>query len=348
MEIKKILSISLLLIVFLIVGYYGFIFGSMYMFFHSYDEPFYEAGEQRGAAYCGGCHQEIYNQWLVNSAHYEANSNVRFENFRKKVTENALTNFVIGDQTCYSCMGPRESIEGVNCEVCHGLVTPGKSIMEVHDDKFRPGLEELKKVEFCVPCHQMPIDTGEGMSVYNEWKESEAARKGFTCHDCHMEKRDNISYHGFDSITRSRNVDKYRDLVSIKNIEPDFPKFSLEIENHITSHALPPSGPSRLLVLEISFKDSKGDEKYKIIEKFAKRFNLLPLVGIHPFMLQENTQLQSKEVRLLNYTLPSELEGRISKAVLTLRFYDVSDEYLGELSKAHWISDPVLVKEVSF
>lgn len=348
METKKILSISLLLVVILVVGYYGFIFGSTYMFFHSYDKPFYEAGEQKGAAYCGGCHQEYYNQWLENSAHYEANSNERFENFRKKVTGNVVTNFVIGDQNCYSCMGPRESIEGVNCEVCHGLVTPGKSIMEVHDDKFRPGLEELKKVEFCVPCHQMPIDTGEGMSVYNEWKESEAARQGLICHDCHMEKRDNISYHGFDSITRSRNVDKYRDLVSIKNIEPDFPQFSLEIENHITSHALPPSGPSRLLVLEISFQDEKGDEKHKIIEKFAKRFNLLPIVGIHPFMLQENTQLQSNEVRLLNYTLPPELEGQIDKAVLTLRFYDVSDEYLGDLSKAHWISEPVLEEKVSF
>ena len=65
-------------------------------------------------------------------------------------------------------------------------------------------------------------------------------------------------------------------------------------------------------------------------------------------MLQENTQLQSGEVRQLNYTLPSDLEGQIDKAVITLRFYDVSDEYLGELSEAHWVSEPVLVEEVDF
>ena len=340
--------IALLLAAVLIVGFYGFIFANLYLFFHSYDEPLYEVGGQKGAAFCGGCHQEIYNQWLENSAHAGANSHERFESFRKKVTGHIVTDFVIGDENCYSCMGPRESLEGVNCEVCHGLVDPDLSIMEVHEQKFKPGLEEMKKVEFCVPCHQMPIDTGEGMSVYNEWKESEAAKQGLICHDCHMEKRNNISYHGFDSITRSRNVEKYRELVSIKNIEPDFPQFSLEIENHITSHALPPSGPSRLLVLEISFQDTNGEEVHHIVEKFAKRFNLLPFVGIHPFMLQENTQLQSNEVRPLSYTLPSELESQIDKAVLTLRFYDVSDEYVGDLSKAHWISEPILEEEVSF
>ena len=348
MEKKRVIFIALLLATVLIVGFYGFIFANLYLFFHSYDEPLYEVGGQKGAAFCGGCHQEIYNQWLENSAHAGANSHERFESFRKKVTGHIVTDFVIGDENCYSCMGPRESLEGVNCEVCHGLVDPELSIMEVHEQKFKPGLEEMKKVEFCVPCHQFPLETGEGMSVYSEWKESEAAKQGLICHDCHMEKRNNISYHGFDSITRSRNVEKYRELVSIKNIEPDFPQFSLEIENHITSHALPPSGPSRLLVLEISFQDTNGEEVYKIVEKFAKRFNLLPFVGIHPFMLQENTQLQSNEVRQLNYTLPPEMEGQIDKAVLTLRFYDVSDEYVGDLSKAHWISEPILEEEVSF
>ena len=78
------------------------------------------------------------------------------------------------------------------------------------------------------------------------------------------------------------------------------------------------------------------------------QFNLLPLVGIHPFMLQDNTQLQSGEVRQLSFTLPSSLEGLIDRAALTLKFYDVSDEYTGDLSKAHWVSEPFITEEVRF
>lgn len=349
MNKRKLFYTAVLLVAFIIVAYYTAIFGMVYVFFHSYDEPRYEVGEQKGAAFCGGCHQEIYNQWLLNSSHAGANSHERFEGFRKKVTENVVANFVIGDKSCYSCMGPRGSVEGVNCEVCHGLVIPDMAIMEVHEKKFKPGLEKLKQPEFCAKCHQMP-DEAEipGMSVYSEWKESEAARQGLICHDCHMEMRNNLSYHGFDSITRSRNVEQYKDYVNITDIELDFPQFSLAIKNRITAHALPPSGPSRILVLEISLLDSNGEEKHKIIDTFAKKSILLPIVGIHPIGFRENTQLQSGEVRLLAYTLPPDLEAVISKAVLTLRFYDVSDDYAGDLSKAHWISEPILVEEVSF
>ena len=78
MEKKRVISIALLFAVVLIVGFYGFIFANLYLFFHSYDEPLYEVGGQKGAAFCGGCHQEIYNQWLENSAHAEAISAAMF------------------------------------------------------------------------------------------------------------------------------------------------------------------------------------------------------------------------------------------------------------------------------
>ena len=344
MDKKKLFIGILLLVLVLIIGFYGFIFGSVYMYFQEQSEPRYEVGEYKGAAFCGKCHQEIYNQWLQNSSHADANNNPRFESYRRKITENVVTNIVIGDANCYACMGPKKVLEGVNCEGCHGLILPNISIMETHEQKFKPGLESMKKPEFCVPCHEME----DAMTVYREWQKSEASKKGIICHDCHMEKRDNISYHGFDGISRSQNVEKYRDDLNITDINLDFPRFSLAIENRLISHAIPASGPSRLLVMEISFLDSEGVETHKIVEKFAKKYNLLPIVGIMPLMLQENTQLQSGEIRHLNYTLPPELEGQISKVVLTLRFYDVSDDHAGDLSKAHWISEPILEGEVSF
>jgi len=87
-------------------------------------------------------------------------------------------------------------------------------------------------------------------------------------------------------------------------------------------------------------------EIYKIVETFAKKSTLTPIIGLMPYKLIENTQLKSSEVRPLNYTLPYSLEGQVSKAVLTLRFYDVSDEHLGDINKAHWISEPFLEEKV--
>lgn len=344
MRIKKLLYIAPLIALILIVGYYALIFVGNYIFFRKASVPLYEVGDYKGAGFCAECHEEIYGQWLQNSSHAEANTNPRFVGFRDKINGNFVTSIVIGDANCYACMGPREVPEGVNCETCHGLVIPGKSISETHEQKFSPELESLKKPEFCAKCHQFP-ETGEGMSLYSEWKGSAAARQGMTCQDCHMERRGDLAYHGFDSLSRSRDAGKYSDDVNITDINLDFPLFRLVIENLLTSHALPPSGPSRLLVLHISFLDSNGAEIHQIVETFAKKFNLLPIVGIHPFTLKENTQLQSGEARALRYTLPSALDGRISKAVLTLRFYDVSDEYAGDLEKAHWISEPFIRKE---
>jgi hypothetical protein len=135
--------------------------------------------------------------------------------------------------------------------------------------------------------------------------------------------------------------------VSIKNIILDFPQFSLDIENHVIGHAIPATGPSRILVLEVSLQDLKGREVHKIIQTFGKKYELMPVIGLMPFKLVENTQLQSGESRQLRFTLPSSLEGQINNAIFSMSFYDVSDEHQGDITKAHWISDPILEQEVN-
>ncbi len=67
-----------------------------------------------------------------------------------------------------------------------------------------------------------------------------------------------------------------------------------------------------------------------------------------PHKLTENTQLQSGEVRALSFTLPTALKDQVSTAVLTLRFYDVADDHQGDISQAHWISEPILEQGISF
>ena len=73
-----------------------------------------------------------------------------------------------------------------------------------------------------------------------------------------------------------------------------------------------------------------------------------PVIGIMPWKQVENTQLQSGESREWTYTLPDNLKDRLERAVMTLRFYEISDEHQGDLSKAHWISEPFLEKTVRF
>ena len=73
----------------------------------------------------------------------------------------------------------------------------------------------------------------------------------------------------------------------------------------------------------------------------------MPILGLFPMKLIENTQLQSGETRRLSYTLPLSLEGQIDKAVITLRFYDIYDWFQQDISKAHWVSEPFIEEEIN-
>jgi hypothetical protein len=313
------------------------------------EEPRYEVGQHAGAETCRECHTEIYNQWASNSSHAVATSRETFHGFREMFNENLVLSKVMDESMCYACHGPKEVNEGVNCETCHGPVIQGVSIEETHQKKYRPRRDLMKGAEVCAPCHTQKTMAGDEIfTVFSEWKRSEAAREGLTCQDCHMESRNGgKSYHGFDALVRI-NAGLYRDDLVLKNIKYDFPHLSVWIANSIRGHAVPPAGPSRFLVLEISLLNEKGVEVHSIVEKFGKVFKMMPVVGIFPNKLIENTQLQSGETRPLMYKLPANLEGQVSSVVFNLRFYDMADEHQGDLTKAHWISEPVLHREVSF
>ncbi len=350
MNKKRLVFITLLIVVLAVIFGVGYKkIQPMYKDIQAGKKPHYEVGEHQGAEFCGGCHQEIYHQWSKNSAHAVATKNKPFLNFKDKFTNIYAYNLMMGESMCYACHGSKEVNEGVNCETCHGLLIPNTSIEETHEKKYKPGRERLRRPEFCSGCHTMAsLLTGDLiLSLYSEWQGSEAARKGITCQGCHMEPRGGeFHYHGFDSV--SHNVGIYRDDIILKDIKLDFPQFSLMIVNRVIGHAIPAVGPSRVLALEISLLNSDGVEAYKIIKTFAKYYELMPFMGLMPNKLIENTQLQSGEARPLSFTLPSSLKDQISRAVLTLRFYDVSDDHQGDIKKAHWVSKPILEKEISF
>lgn len=345
---KKLIFFAFLAASLIVAAYSTVTFISMFKDIQKGKIPNYEAGEHRRSAACIQCHKEIYDQWQKNSAHATATTSPSFHSFKRKFLNVTMFKLMMGEDMCYACHGSKEVNEGVNCETCHGIMPQDWSFQETHEKKFKPGRESLKKQDFCPQCHVMKnAMSGEFlMTIYEEWKTSEPAEKGITCQGCHMKPRDSeVLYHGFDSA--SHDVGIYRDDLILKDIKLDFPKFSLVIENRVTGHAIPATGPSRTLGLEILFLDKEGEEIYKIVETFQKKFTLMPVVGLMPFTLIENTQLQSGEARPLSYKLPSSIRGQVSKAVLTLRFYDVSDEHQGDITKAHWISDPILEEKVS-
>lgn len=343
-RIKTIVIAIILLIVFFAAWHWH-----VYSDVQAMKAPRYEQGVHKGALFCAQCHLEIYDEWSTRSLHAVATTGDSFKDYLAKFKANYLLNTFITDAACYSCHGEKNGTEGVNCEICHGTVLANMPIMETHKLKYKPGLKALQAQDFCSKCHDLrsPLSLDSIFTVPEEWRNSQAAIEGETCQSCHMKKGANsLSYHGFD--TAHRDVTIYKNDVKIQNASLAFPHFSLEIKNQIAGHAIPPSGPTRVMVLEIIFLDMNGEEQHRTHKTFGKKYKLMPLTGLFPNRLIKNTQLQSGEMRKLNFTLPGYLEGKINKAVATLTFYGVSDEYQGDIKHAHWISKPILTEELVF
>ena len=206
--------------------------------------PKYEDGPYTSAAVCAECHQGIYDQWSKYSGHAVANTTVGFK---------ALYDEIGNKKLCYGCHGPKELAEGVNCVSCHGTVIPDEDIEHTHEMKFKPGRDALRDPKFCAKCHdhQHPL-TGEWYrATYAEWQNSPAAKEGTRCVDCHMKKQgpDDKSYHGQDAAFR--NPESYKGYLVIKDIQCDFPKVSLAVENMVRGHKIPTGGPQRTLAISL-------------------------------------------------------------------------------------------------
>ncbi len=107
------------------------------------------------------------------------------------------------------------------------------------------------------------------MSVYSEWQESEEGDNHATCQDCHIGPRGNVrAYHGFDEV--ARNVYIYRDDLSIEDIKFDFPEFSFTIRNLVSGHAIPASGPPKVMAWRFLFEINKEQKSTIYIRRSAR------------------------------------------------------------------------------
>ncbi|MEK9971159.1 MAG: multiheme c-type cytochrome, partial [Ferrovibrio sp.] len=70
----------------------------------------------------------------------------------------------------------------------YGISTkPGQSGRPIHGPVVK--FEQISKSEFCVSCHQVAVHPGIKLEVvWDQYRDSPAARSGVTCQECHMGK----------------------------------------------------------------------------------------------------------------------------------------------------------------
>jgi len=147
---------------------------------------------------CQACHASVFAEWS-GSQHAQAwvNPAVRalsndFANTDcidchapRPVFETGLANRVL----------PRESrrVEGVDCIACHQLPDGRMAgTLDRADVACRPAATpDLARVEFCSPCHDQH-------KTVTQWRETEYAKQGIGCIECHMPFRNGDPNQGRD------------------------------------------------------------------------------------------------------------------------------------------------------
>lgn len=169
-----------------------------------------QQGEIPTPQQCGICHEDKLAQWS-GSRHAAA--------FSPGLVGQLLTYTTDEAQQCLACHTPlaeqhqaalskqtlREwaagketspAQHGVFCAACHlrqghVVAAPSPTKREVHTEGPRP--EWFRESRFCARCHQFPQEyaiNGKPLeNTYQEWLQSDFAKQGITCQNCHMPDR---------------------------------------------------------------------------------------------------------------------------------------------------------------
>jgi len=171
---------------------------------------------------CRGCHDQIVAQYLESSHEMSFTNPVFQAQYRQDLLPRAAENSDLYEEAreCISCHEPilyatkgpgvisleeiNPEMNGVTCDVCHtitGYSAPGPQngnyIIAPSETKFGPlqsqddwhhAYSELQtKSEICAVCHEAVNHHGFKIkTTFTEWLESDFARRGIQCQDCHM------------------------------------------------------------------------------------------------------------------------------------------------------------------
>jgi hypothetical protein len=188
--------------------------------------------------------------------------------------------------------------DGINCLTCHGL--PGGGVAasrDVHNAPCQPKKEpRLKSAEFCAVCHN-PTHY-----AYDEWKTSNAAKKGYDCVSCHMAVVERDTPHGkrkgrshympggfdWDQVNRAVSIeDSYKDR-----------KLSVKLVNNC-GHKFPGEVGFRAFVIKVVMYDDKDEEVQKIFTTLRRE-----LKGEVNWV---DNSLKPDETRTIEFDIPANI-----------------------------------------
>lgn len=269
---------------------------------------------------CGECHVDIYKEWQ-GSMHrnYENPAFIWANAQADKDTKGKTKGFCVACHTPIGAItGETEKVrgtglsalarKGVQCDFCHVIdkvnpdwpgnasfhVAPGNikrgQLKDAVSPKHKTAYSELHtKAEFCGMCHNLshPLSGVPLEQTYTEWKNSDYAKEGKVCQDCHMPpKKGRAAKQGPvrpKRYTHSFVGGNYRfanEKLAVENLKKAAQlemklsgtemtpgsqlRVSVKVKNVGAGHYLP-TGITELrqMWLEVVAKDSGGNEVYR-------------------------------------------------------------------------------------
>ncbi len=175
----------------------------------------------RTAAACGACHSRVYDEWS-ESWMARSFSNATFQAIYRLRTESDKQNATMTARNCLRCHSPlgflyqnaagdrAETKEGVSCDFCHRVAEVNERSTYLHVAELSTsgaiygptgGVDSpahstqqgpvFADSSLCALCH---LDrSSDGIPLENtfvEWKNSEFARRGVGCSNCHMPQKE--------------------------------------------------------------------------------------------------------------------------------------------------------------
>jgi hypothetical protein len=249
---------------------------------------------------CGVCHKDIYRMWRA-SAHADCMEN---EIFLAAYRETEILEGEKVAEACLRCHAPLAEIigdpslqrkvtwEGVNCEVCHSMVSVDLSgpiarhtfdLSDVKRGPIKDAASSAHEVAYselhttslvCAGCHEFTNSEGTSlMTTYAEWKASSASSEGQTCQSCHMWKTEaqvvdpriarvpdaEVNLHEMPGGHSLEQLHKALRVALKPRRDGDTLVVAIELINKGAGHAVPTGMPGRRVILDLEVQPYTGE-----------------------------------------------------------------------------------------
>lgn len=312
---------------------------------------------------CGVCHKDIYRMWR-QSAHADCMEN---DVFLTAYRETEIREGEKVAEVCLRCHAPLAEIiadpslerkvtwEGVNCEVCHSMVSVDLSgpvarhTFDLSDVKRGPitdaestahevAYSELHTTSLvCAGCHEFTNSEGTSlMTTYTEWRESSAASEGQTCQSCHMWKTDahvvdprivrvpsaEVNLHEMPGGHSLEQLHKALRVALKPRRDGDTLVVDIELVNKGAGHAVPTGMPGRRVILDLEVDPYVGEpmRETRVYGKFfvdaeGKRITRDSQYFAKGVRLESDTRIHADEKRKEEFRLPVAAETTVSASL---------------------------------